>query len=52
MGVWIAAAALFVAWLVCAFVFGKGGLVHILLLSAVSTALAQFLQDRRAGKRW
>ncbi len=50
MGVYIAAAALFVAWLVCAFVLGKGGFMHILLLSSVSTALAQFLQDRRAGK--
>jgi hypothetical protein len=52
LGVWIAAAALFVAWLVCAFVLGKGGYIHIILLAAVSTALAQFLQDRRAGKRW
>ena len=52
MEVWVSAAALFVAWLVCALVFGKGGYVHILLLSAVSTGLAQFLQDRRAGRRW
>jgi hypothetical protein len=50
LGVYIAAAVLFVAWLVCAFVLGKGGYMHILLLSSVSTALAQFLQDRRAGK--
>ena len=52
MGVYVAAAALFAAWLVCAFAFGKGGYIHIILLFAVSAALAQFLQDRRAGKRW
>ena len=51
MGVWIASAALFVAWLVCALVFGKGGYIHILLLAAISTAIAQLLQDRRTGKR-
>ena len=50
MGVYIVAAALFVVWLVFASVLGKGGYIHILLLSAISTALAQFLQDRRAGK--
>lgn len=50
MAVYIVASAFFAAWLVCAFVLGKGGYLHILLLSAVSTALAQFLQDRRAGK--
>jgi hypothetical protein len=50
LGVYIAASALFVAWLVCTFVLGKGGYLHILLLCAISTALAQFLQDRRAGK--
>ena len=38
MGVWIAAAALFAAWLVCTLVFGKGGFIHILLLAAISTA--------------
>jgi hypothetical protein len=52
LGVWIVAAAIFVVWLVCVFVFGKGGYIHITLLIAVSTALSQFLQDRRAGKRW
>jgi len=52
LGIYFVAAVLFVAWLVCAFVLGKGGFMHILLLAAISTALAQFLQDRRAGKRW
>jgi hypothetical protein len=51
LGVYLVAAALFVAWLVCAFVLGREGYAPILLLSSISTALAQFLQDRRAGKR-
>jgi hypothetical protein len=49
--VWVSAAALFVAWLVCALVFGKGGFIHILLLAAISTAFAKLLQERRTGKR-
>ncbi|HEX3560263.1 MAG TPA: hypothetical protein VHU19_13740 [Pyrinomonadaceae bacterium] len=51
MGVWLFTAALFFAWLVCVLVFNKGGFIHILLLSAISTAVVQFLQDRRAAKR-
>jgi hypothetical protein len=49
LGVWLFSAALFVAWLACTFVFGKGGFIHILLLAAVAAAVVQFLQDRRAA---
>ena len=51
MEVWVSAAALFVAWLVCALVLGKGGFLHILLLAAISTAFAKLLQERRTRKR-
>jgi len=51
LGVWLFTAALFVVWLACVFVFGKGGFIHILLLSAVATAVVQLLQDRRAARQ-
>jgi uncharacterized membrane protein YiaA len=51
LGVWIFSAALVVAWLVCTFLFNKGGFIHILLLAAVAAAVVQFLQERRAAER-
>ena len=51
MYVWLASAGFFVAWLVCRFVLGKEGFIHILLLTAVSVALVQFVHERRAARR-
>jgi hypothetical protein len=48
---WLVAAAFFVAWFVCAFVLGKGGLIHILLLIAISLAVVQLAQERRTAQR-
>ena len=51
MYVWLTAAGFFIAWLVCRFVLGKEGFIHILLLTAVSIAFAQFVHERRAAQR-
>lgn len=51
MWVWLITAALFAAWLVGKFAFGKEGFIHILLLCAVATALVQFIHDRRAARQ-
>jgi hypothetical protein len=44
---WPAAAVLFIIWVVLKFGLGKGGFVHILLLTAISVAIIQFLTDRK-----
>jgi hypothetical protein len=49
--IWLIAAALFAAWLVCTFILGKEGYVHFLLMSAVAVAVTQYLQDRRTAQR-
>ncbi len=51
MVIWLIAAALFAAWLVGKFVFGKEGFIHILLLCAVAIALVQYVHDRRAARQ-
>ncbi|HST50892.1 MAG TPA: DUF5670 family protein [Pyrinomonadaceae bacterium] len=51
MYTWILAAALFVAWLVCTFVLGESGYVHILLLSAFALAVVQRAQEQRTAQR-
>jgi Family of unknown function (DUF5670) len=51
MFIWLIAAALFAAWLVGKFAFGKGGFIHILLLCAVAIALVQYVHDRRAARQ-
>jgi hypothetical protein len=44
-------AGFFVAWFVCAFVLGKGGYVHVLLLIAIPLAVVQLAQERRTAQR-
>ena len=46
---WVASALLFAVWLFLAFVLGKGGFIHFLLLGAIGVAFVQFMQDRRAA---
>jgi hypothetical protein len=49
--IWLIAAALFAGWFVGTFILGKEGFIHVVLLCAVSTALVQFVHDRRAARR-
>ncbi|HZT60065.1 MAG TPA: DUF5670 family protein [Pyrinomonadaceae bacterium] len=51
MYTWFISAGFFVAWFVCAFVLGKGGYIHILLLTAISLAVVQLAQERRTAQR-
>ena len=44
---WISGTIFMAIWLVAKFVFGKSGLVHTILLVAISCFVIQFLQDRR-----
>ncbi len=44
---WILGSILVVVWAVSKFVLHKGGLVHVILLVALSSFVIQFLQDRR-----
>ena len=44
---WPAVAILLIVWAVLKFAIGKGGFVHILLLTAISVAIVQFLTDRK-----
>ena len=44
---WIVGSILVVAWLILKFLLHKGGMVHVILMIAVSMFLIQFVQDRR-----
>jgi len=44
---WPAVALMLIVWFVLKFVMGKGGFIHILLLTALSVALVQILADRK-----
>ncbi len=44
---WILGSILVVIWLVEKFLLHKGGMVHVILMIAVSIFLIQFVQDRR-----
>lgn len=44
---WIVSAILTACWLVAKFLLHKGGMIHVLLLVAVSASIVQFVQDRR-----
>jgi hypothetical protein len=44
---WIVGSILVVIWLVEKFLLHKGGMVHVILMIAVSIFLSQFVQDRR-----
>jgi len=46
--IWGIALTLFVVWLL-GMLLGKGGFIHILLLSAVSVAVVQWMAERRAS---
>jgi len=47
--IWIIALALFVLWLT-GLLLGKGGFLHVILLSAVAIAFVQWVADRRAAQ--
>ena len=44
---WFAGSIMVVIWLVATFLFHKGGMIHVVLMIAVSMFLIQFVQDRR-----
>jgi hypothetical protein len=44
---WIIGSILMVAWLVLKFLLHKSGMVHVLLLVAISTFVIQLVQDLR-----
>ena len=44
---WPAVAVLLIVWFVLKFVMGKGGFIHILLVTAVSVAIVQIFADRK-----
>ena len=44
---WIVGSILVVVWLVEKFLLHKGGMVHVILMIAISMFLIQFVQDRR-----
>jgi hypothetical protein len=44
---WITGSFIMLAWLVLAVFLHKGGYVHILLLTAITFYVTQFVQDRR-----
>jgi len=44
---WIVGSILAVIWLIEKFLLHKGGMVHVILMIAVSMFLIQFVQDRR-----
>ncbi|MGI9104945.1 MAG: lmo0937 family membrane protein [Pyrinomonadaceae bacterium] len=46
---WIVALAIFVLWLTL-WLIGKGGFIHMLLLTAVAIAVVQWVADRRAAQ--
>jgi hypothetical protein len=44
---WITGAALLGIWFVAKFVLGKTGMVHVLLMGALTFFVIQLVQDRR-----
>jgi hypothetical protein len=44
---WPAVAILLIVWFVLKFVMGKGGFVHIVLVTALSVAIVQVIADRK-----
>jgi hypothetical protein len=44
---WIAGSILVVIWLFEKFVLHKGGMIHVIVMIAISMFLIQFVQDRR-----
>ena len=48
MELWFVAAALFLIWLVLSVFLQKGGMVHLLLLSAIAVFVVQVAAYRKA----
>ena len=44
---WLVGSIMVVIWLIEKFLLHKGGMVHVILMIAVSMFLIQFVQDRR-----
>lgn len=44
---WIVGSILIAVWFVATFLLHKGGLVHVVLLVALTSFVIQFVQDRR-----
>ena len=44
---WIVGSILLAVWFVEKFLMRKGGFVHVILLSAISCFIIQFVQDHR-----
>ena len=44
---WIIGTAMLLAWAIATFGFHKSGLIHMLLLMAITVLVVQFAQDRR-----
>jgi hypothetical protein len=44
---WITGSIVFAVWLLAKFVFHKGGMIHVILIIALSLFIIQFAQDRR-----
>ena len=44
---WIVGSILMAVWVVAKFLLHKNGLVHVILLVAISSFVIQFVQDRR-----
>lgn len=44
---WISGSAILVIWFVLKFFLHKGGMIHVVLMIAVSLYIIQFAQDRR-----
>jgi hypothetical protein len=44
---WPVVAILLIVWGVLKFAMGKGGFIHILLVTALSIAIVQYLADRK-----
>jgi ABC-type iron transport system FetAB permease component len=44
---WISGLIAVVIWFILKFVLHKGGMVHVILMIAISLFITQFVQDRR-----
>jgi len=47
---WITGSLILVTWLITTFVLHKGGMMHTLLVAAISFFIVQFAQDRRTAE--
>lgn len=44
---WIVGSLILIAWFVAKFIAGKGGMVHTMLMAAITLYVIQFVQDHR-----